>query len=1161
MQSDIRLASLALTVAIAAGVSTVGPVPSARGETGRTVDSNGVEYVVTTGSEGAAAWVVGFQGAAATIVIPPMITVGGSELAVVGIASNAFRGSALMGVQLPHTLTTIREDAFRLSRLESITIPANVTTIGNRAFSGNPLVSLEFESPSALTMIGDNAFSTARFTNVKIPASVTLIGDSAFSSGQLVTVDFEAPSQLIEIRDRAFSGNDLTTLTLPENLKRIGDGSFGGNRLTSLQLPDSIEIIERNAFQSNLLKSVDFPSGLVRIEDGVFAYNLIETLSIPSTLTSIGPRAFRGNRLSHILIPDTVTSVGASAFAENRLQSANLPGNTVHVSYGVFADNELSSFDVPESVTSIGALAFSNNMISSVDLPDGLLSIQDSAFSHNRISTIEFPESLTEIGPRAFSFNQLSAVSVPSGVTIISNAAFLHNALTSVAFPAGTSTIEALAFSNNLLEEVQIPQSVRTIGASAFESNLLSEVDLPSELTFVGSSAFAKNQLLDLVVPEGLRSVGSSAFRDNQLRSVVLPSTLEVIDNSAFAGNNLTHIEIPVSLRTIGAGAFRENRLTELAIPSTIADLGAASFANNRLTSLTLPETLEVIPAESFRGNLLEDVRIPASVEVVQAFAFAENPLQTVRFDGDRPNMSSRSDGAPLGDGAGLTVIFRGDASGFTYPQMLGYDTKSLHRVFFMPNGGSGVMNPVTILSGDPLPFNSFEAPESRYFAEWTRLPNGTGTRVADGAASPFGHDVVLYARWSRNPIASIVLTGPTAVKVGDSASYSVEGFDASGNSLGDVSAEVQLSGPRLSVDGTVVSFLENSSSLALVDVRVLRATVVANPVITSSLRVSVAAAAPNVGGLPNRVSGQNRYETGAAIGAVWDQYFDASTVFVATGESYPDALAGSAVAANLGAPLLLTARHALPDVVRTRISSLQPSRIIVLGGPGAVDEDVLLQLGDIPGVTTVERWFGANRYETGNEIIKRAFGVDGDGDGDEAVDVDTIVVATGSNFPDALSAGPAVASVEGAVLLVPGTSDGLLSASIDLLHDLNPRNVVIVGSAGAVSAGIESDLRREFPGAVIRLGGTDRYETSARITEHFFRTARSVFISVGSNFPDALAGGALAGALSSPLITAQQSCVPRPVLDQIRRFGPTKTVLVGGSGVLSDKVGSLVSC
>ena len=169
------------------------------------------------------------------------------------------------------------------------------------------------------------------------------------------------------------------------------------------------------------------------------------------------------------------------------------------------------------------------------------------------------------------------------------------------------------------------------------------------------------------------------------------------------------------------------------------------------------------------------------------------------------------------------------------------------------------------------------------------------------------------------------------------------------------------------------------------------------------------------------RLAGGDRYATAAAISR-WQFPAGASTVVVATGASFPDALAGSPAAARLNAPILLTTAGGLPAPTAAELARLKPARIIALGGTGVVSDVVIGQLRAYAG--SVERWAGANRFETAAAIAQAVF----------APGVSVAYVATARSFPDALSGG-AVAGLRGGPILlsemdsIPAATAAALSA------------------------------------------------------------------------------------------------------------------------------------
>ncbi|WP_175494341.1 cell wall-binding repeat-containing protein [Herbiconiux ginsengi] len=89
------------------------------------------------------------------------------------------------------------------------------------------------------------------------------------------------------------------------------------------------------------------------------------------------------------------------------------------------------------------------------------------------------------------------------------------------------------------------------------------------------------------------------------------------------------------------------------------------------------------------------------------------------------------------------------------------------------------------------------------------------------------------------------------------------------------------------------------------------------------------------------RFDGADRYGVSAATS---EHAFCASlpTVYVASGEVFPDALSGSAAAIAAGSPVLLVTRDSIPATVATELKRLDPMRIEVLGGPNTISQGVM---------------------------------------------------------------------------------------------------------------------------------------------------------------------------------------------------------------------------
>ncbi|MBA3740404.1 MAG: cell wall-binding repeat-containing protein, partial [Chloroflexi bacterium] len=266
--------------------------------------------------------------------------------------------------------------------------------------------------------------------------------------------------------------------------------------------------------------------------------------------------------------------------------------------------------------------------------------------------------------------------------------------------------------------------------------------------------------------------------------------------------------------------------------------------------------------------------------------------------------------------------------------------------------------------------------------------------------------------------------------------------------------------------------------------------------------------------------------------------------VFIATGASFPDALAGAPAAARARGPILLTASDSLPSATATELSRLKPSRIVILGGSGAVSSGVASRLASYAG--SVVRWSGADRFATAAAISKSTF----------APGVAVAFVSTGSSFPDALSGGAVAGRNGGPILLVK--QNALPGATATELARLKPSKIVILGGTSAVNSAVADALRRfATSGSVTRLAGADRYATAVQVSRASYGSAGSdvVFVATGSNYPDGLAGGPVAALVPGPLLLVAPTQLPGIVATELDRLDPMKVYVLGGTGSISDGV------
>ena len=286
------------------------------------------------------------------------------------------------------------------------------------------------------------------------------------------------------------------------------------------------------------------------------------------------------------------------------------------------------------------------------------------------------------------------------------------------------------------------------------------------------------------------------------------------------------------------------------------------------------------------------------------------------------------------------------------------------------------------------------------------------------------------------------------------------------------------------------------------------------------------------------RLSGGDRIGTAIAISQnAFPGTGSAKAVVLTAAYNFPDALAGAPLAAAKDGPVLLTDPGLLTPATLTEIERVAPSgsTVYILGGPAAIAttiDSALIAAGYVP-----QRIAGVDRFDTSVKIAE-ALG-----------SPSTVLLATGDIFADALSAGPAAASVHGAVLLTDGAK---LPASVSAyLSGLTSPTVYDIGDGAG----------KAYPAGTLLAGG-DRFATSALVAEKFFTNPTVVGVATGWNFPDALAGAGAMGVMGGPVLLSDPVVLPSAdalyLTNQASSI--TQALLFGGVTSLSPAIATTVS-
>lgn len=306
------------------------------------------------------------------------------------------------------------------------------------------------------------------------------------------------------------------------------------------------------------------------------------------------------------------------------------------------------------------------------------------------------------------------------------------------------------------------------------------------------------------------------------------------------------------------------------------------------------------------------------------------------------------------------------------------------------------------------------------------------------------------------------------------------------------------------------------------------------------------------------RLAGANRIGTAVEVSK---QGFPrgASTAVLATAHNFPDALCGVPLAQAYRAPVLLCGATTLDPLVLAELQRLDVSTVIILGSDSAIStsvENSIKRLRNSRGAQiNVERVSGRDRYATSVAIAKKLEEKRGSAPS-------RVVLASGENFPDALTVSPLAARRGYPVLLTPRSR--VASSTLDAIIAAAPGMVIVVGDEAAVSAEVEATYAGHASVPSDRWGGPDRFATARIIAEHALaegHTLERFVLATGDQFADAIPGGLLAARINGVLLVTPATSLHPEVDDLLirRAFGPGTGVLdafvLGGPAALQAEV------
>lgn len=163
----------------------------------------------------------------------------------------------------------------------------------------------------------------------------------------------------------------------------------------------------------------------------------------------------------------------------------------------------------------------------------------------------------------------------------------------------------------------------------------------------------------------------------------------------------------------------------------------------------------------------------------------------------------------------------------------------------------------------------------------------------------------------------------------------------------------------------------------------------------------------------------------------------------------------------------------------------------------------------------------------------------------------DTVVITTGENYPDALSAAPLAGKYNAPLLLA--APSGLSPETADELKRLRVKNVLIVGGTGVISTEVEKQLSA-MGITVKRFSGQDRYDTGLAVAREV-GTSQGIFVTSGLEFADTLAVAPIAAAKGMPILLVPSDDLTSNEKSFLAKLKSTRTVIVGGEAEITMNI------
>lgn len=269
------------------------------------------------------------------------------------------------------------------------------------------------------------------------------------------------------------------------------------------------------------------------------------------------------------------------------------------------------------------------------------------------------------------------------------------------------------------------------------------------------------------------------------------------------------------------------------------------------------------------------------------------------------------------------------------------------------------------------------------------------------------------------------------------------------------------------------------------------------------------------------RIAGEDRIATSIEISK--KMFNESDNVVLASGFNFADALSAGQLAAALNAPLILS-KDQLDSRTSDEIAKLKPKNMYIVGGENALSSNIEESVKSVVNDINIERLKGNDRYETSVKVMEKT---------KEFVDAEYLLIASGKNFPDALSATSFMADHKALMVLSDGNS----------YPKSNLKEIAI--------GGVNQLPLNGFTGE--RIAGNDRYQTALAIAKRSFESNENAILANSKVFADSLSAVSVAKNYKAPIILTDNENLTQSTKSYLENMN--SVTIIGGEKSVSSNI------